>query len=349
MSAVSLDDNVLNRTLSPADPKFKIWRSAGLMLTYLCPSRCACCYINAGAERAPSESSMSVDLAVGCWRAVRRLAGEQGKIHITGGEPFTDYERLKKILHSGCEQRLGGLEKIETNAFWCTDEKLIRDRLQELRELGLTRLQISSDIYHQEYIPLDRVRLAARIGLEVLGPEGIRIRWRDFAKSPVLVANMNSSQRQEALIAALENRPERMLGRAAEELAPLLNSNNYNNFLHLNCLGALFGARHVHIDGSGRVFSGTCAGIIVGEVGPKEGEDLYNLWRNIDYRKHPILSILIEYGPFGLLEPAQNLGYRTLSGYADKCHMCYHIRKYLFERNAFETFLGPARCYGFTE
>ena len=113
---------------------------------------------------------MTIDLALECWRGIRRLAGGRGRVHITGGEPFGDYDRLTGLLRAAQAEGLSGLEKVETNAYWCTDEKLTRDRLEELKSLGMSKLQISTDIYHQQFVPIDRVRLAARVARQILEP-----------------------------------------------------------------------------------------------------------------------------------------------------------------------------------
>ena len=341
-----LEDNVVNQILGPEQPKFKIWSSVGLMLTYWCPSRCACCYVFSGPDAGREETEMSVELALTCWRGVRELAGQRGKVHITGGEPFGNYERLKTILQVACEERLGGLEKIETNAYWCTDDKLVRRRLAELKEFGLTKLQVSTDVYHQEYIPLERVERAVRIAREVLGETGIQVRWRDFLAEPVLVASMSGSQRAAAFSAALAKRRERLLGRAAEELVNLFPLRNYENFAEDNCYKALLGAHHVHIDGKGNVFCGTCLGIVAGLADLKKGASLAEIWQRFDYRENPIFSVLAEYGPVGLLEQALKLGYRARVGYAGKCHLCYDIRRFLFIKGAYREILTPGVCYG---
>jgi len=342
--AVRLEDNVYNRTLKQDKAKFKIWTSAGLMLSYRCPSRCACCYVFSGPTAGSDKTEMSVELALECWRAVRRLAPEKGKVHLTGGEPFGDFGRLKNILQAACEEHLGGLEKIETNAYWCTNEETVRRRLEELKALGLKKLQISTDVYHQEYVPLERVQMVAKVAGEVLGADGVQIRWRDFLREPVLVEAMSPDQRADAFRAAFAKRPERLLGRAAEELASLFPSRDYDCFAEYNCTRSFLGARHVHVDGAGNVFSGTCVGIIVGNVvtGPKLDE----LWPKFDYREHPIISILAQKGPYGLAELAQKAGYQVLTGYADKCHLCYEVRKFLHQRGKYRAFLGPAVCYG---
>ena len=339
-------ENIYNQQVARGQPKFKVWTSAGLMLTYWCPSRCACCYVFSGPEAGSPETEMSVDLALQCWQALCRLGGERGKIHLTGGEPFGDFERLEQILQAACEQGLTGLEKIETNAYWCDQQSLIRKRLKRLRELGLQKLQVSTDVYHQEYVPIDWVCFAISIGQEILGSQGVQVRWRDFVANPVLVGEMDESQRAEAFRQALSQRPERILGRAAENLANLFPLRSYEHFADKNCVRNLLGARHVHVDGAGNVFSGTCVGLIVGNILTGENGGLDELWRQFDYRQHPIISVLVEKGPVGLLKIARELGYRPRVGYASKCHLCYDLRRYLHKKGKYSAYLGPAVCYG---
>ena len=346
MHEISLNENIYNRQTSGNTARFKIWSSIGLMLTYRCSSRCVCCYVFSGPESGSSDTEMSVESAIDYWRGVRNLAGERGKVHITGGEPFLDYERLCKLLQAGQEQGLGGLEKIETNASWCSSASLAHARLGELKCLGLKKLQVSTDIYHQQYVPLECVRLAVEAGRKILGDQGVQVRWEDFLAGPELVDAMPETQRRAAFATTVAQRRERMVGRAAEELASLFPSRDYDSFAEVNCRGALLGAKHVHIDGAGNVFSGTCAGIIVGNPASEGPGGFERLWRSFDFRKHPIYSILAAKGPVGLLRLAEPLGYRPLRGYADKCHLCYDIRRYLYQKGRYHQYLGPGVCYG---
>ncbi|MCP4710160.1 MAG: radical SAM protein, partial [Planctomycetes bacterium] len=312
---LQLEDNVFNRGRRQDESKFKLWKSAGLMLSYGCPCRCACCYVYSGPQAGSVDTEMSVPMALGCWKAVRRLAGEEGLVHITGGEPFDDFERLEEILRTAQAEGLEGLEKIETNANWCTNENLVRDRLGRLCDLGLSMLQISTDVYHQEYVPMERVCIGVQIGREVLGADRVQIRWRDFYQDPVLVGPMSREDRGSFFLRAMNHRRERLLGRAAEELSDLLPARVYEDFAGQNCKKNLLGAQHVHIDGSGNVFSGTCIGIMVGKVkaGPEGGLD--ELWQGFDYREHPIISVLVDQGPVGLIKSAIKAGYKPKRGY----------------------------------
>lgn len=344
--AIELEANAYNRQAGPAAPKFRVWSAAGLMLTYWCPSRCACCYVHAGSEAGDPETEMSQELALACWRGVRRLAGERGRVHLTGGEPFGDFERLEEILRQGQAEGLCGLEKIETNAYWCTEDGLVRDRLVRLKALGLRKLQVSTDVYHQRYVPMERVRRAVEVGRGVLGQEGVQVRWLDFYAEPTLVGPMGSEERSQAFRRALKRRGERLLGRAAEELAGLFPSRRYDTFADETCSRNLLGAGHVHVDGAGNVFLGTCVGIVAGKVREGESSGLEGLWRSFDWREHPVISVLVREGPAGLGRRAEGLGFQAAAGYAGKCHLCHAVRRFLFEQGSLKDWLGPGVCYG---
>ena len=114
---------------------------------------------------------MPVDTAISCWESLKSLAGDAAKIHLTGGEPFLYWDHLKQILLEAKKQGLGQVDLIETNGFWATDEKIITERLKTLDKLGMLRLKISCDPFHQEYVDIKLVQKLAQIGAKVLGDD----------------------------------------------------------------------------------------------------------------------------------------------------------------------------------
>lgn len=342
---MQLQDNLFNQQRAGHQPKFKLWKSAGLMLTYWCPSRCACCYVGSSPEAASTDTEMSVDLALAAWQGLCDLAGRDASVHLTGGEPFGDFHRLETILLLAQKARLPGLEKVETNAYWATDDASTRQRLQTLRRLGLAKLQISTDVYHQQFVSIAHVRRAVKIAQEVLGPHAVQVRWRHFYENPIDVAPLAPHQRQQAFQQALTLRPERLLGRAADLLAPLLPLKPPHAFQNQPCARHFLDARHIHIDGCGNIFSGTCVGIILQKTSATPQQSLPQIWKTFDVRNHPVLAPLAQAGPAALLDTALPLGYHPLPGYASKCHLCYHLRRFLFHQKLWPNHLGPAPCY----
>ena len=67
---------------------------------------------------------MPVDIAINAWQSLKELAGDNAKIHITGGETFLYWDHLVEILQEAKKSNLGPVDIIETNGFWAVDEKI---------------------------------------------------------------------------------------------------------------------------------------------------------------------------------------------------------------------------------
>jgi organic radical activating enzyme len=128
---------------------------------------------------------MPIDTAINAWQSLKILASDTAKIHFTGGEPFLYWDRLVEILQEGKRQNLGKVDLIETNGFWADSTEIIKKRLKTLDELGMHRLKISTDPFHQEYVDIEPIRLLADIAIDLLGPDRVLVRWRKYLESPV--------------------------------------------------------------------------------------------------------------------------------------------------------------------
>ncbi|MEW6250707.1 MAG: radical SAM protein [Planctomycetota bacterium] len=352
---------------NPAFPHLAVWDFAGLLLTYWCSARCAFCYVNAGPEHAGAPD-MPLGSALRWWRELTELAaghGRQMRIHLAGGEPFRDWVRLAALLRAARDAGLPPVEKIETNAFWATDDAVTRARLELLAALGVERLVVSSDVFHQEFVPFERVRRCAEIARDVFGRAGfaraggappgggharprVVVRWWDFYQNPVDTRGLSPDERGDVFRRALLRHRERLNGRAAVMLAPLLPLRPAATFAGQACAAEVLQSRHVHIDPGGHVFPGTCAGVILGRAASDapEGaggrslavlrEDLRTGWP-----RHPVLGPVVGGGPVALLERVRALGYVEKPGYADKCHLCADIRQWLARQGLWREAVGP--------
>ena len=319
----------------------KYWSSAGLMLTTWCNARCASCYLCCGPDRA---DEMTVASALRLWRQLIEASPHGCRIHISGGEPFGNWPGLIDLCRRARAEGLGPLEKIETNAFWATGEQTVRRRVAALAEAGMGKLSISADPYHQQFVPIKRCRLAARVAGEVLGVERVRVRWRDWLADGYDTDAM-SDHRREALFARwASSGRDRLCGRAAEMLTSGAQLKTPEALADNSCRAALLRSRHVHVDPSGRVMPGTCAGIVLGQAHPASIADL---WRALesDWDERPVVSALALGGPAALLERARADGFVPRDGYAGKCHLCWDIRRHLAGRGLFERALGPKWMY----
>ncbi len=326
---IDLSENGYNAKAGRTEAKFKLWTSAGLMLTYKCNAACAFCYYHCSPEKG---GLLPVETAVAAWQSLKVLAGERAKIHLTGGEPFLYWERLVDILEEGARRGLGPVDLVETNGFWATSDALVRERLQRLKSLGVQRLKVSVDPFHQEYVDIEPPRRLARLAKETFGAQNVLVRWEEY-----LISNLKSQ-----ISDSYREHPFRFNGRAAGRLAEHLASRSVDEIVGQDCLAGFLGAKGVHIDPYGNVFSGTCSGIILGNVNQRPLEDI---WRQFHPQQDTIIEAFCRRGPCGLLDQAETLGYQRLAVYAGKCHLCAHVRQFLHGAGVAPTILGPADCY----
>ncbi len=321
----------------------KHWSFAGLMLTYRCNARCRCCYVNSGPE---STGQMSVEQALTIWQGLHAASPHGCRIHIGGGEPFLCFETLIELARRALEAKLGPLQAVETNAFWATDEGIIRERLAALDQAGMGRLNISCDPFHQEFIPIANVRRLSAIAGEMLGAERVRVRWRDWQEHGSDLIGLEESARLAVIDEYLSRRRERLNGRAANELAGRLGLQSASAFADQPCGESLLRSRHAHVDAFGLLCPGTCAGIALGHV--EQVGDVARAWQNLreNWREMPIVGTLAESGPWALALLAAKVGYVAKEkGYAGKCHLCWDVRKWLCNAGQWPEQLAPAGVY----
>ncbi len=341
----SLRQNGYNAPVSAARPSepmsVKYWSFAGLMLTSWCNARCACCYLCCGPDR---QEAMTVDQALGIWRSLQEACPHGCRVHISGGEPFGEWPRLIELARRAQAQGLGPLEKVETNAFWAQDGDTVRDRLAALDAAGMGKLVISTDPYHQAFVPIAAVRLAARVAEEVLSPSRVQVRWRDWLAEGFDTAGMAPQAWGELVARYAARGRDRLCGRAAVGLTAGLQLKDPREFADQPCRSLLLRSRHVHIDPAGCVMPGTCAGLVLGRVGP---DSIAQIWQRLstDHATRPVLGRLASQGPVGLLPVAQAGGFVPQAGYAGKCHLCWDIRRWLVLAGRYGDELGPVALY----
>jgi MoaA/NifB/PqqE/SkfB family radical SAM enzyme len=337
---LQLQDNLFNARQSRHQPKLKLWRYAGLMLTYRCPAACRFCYYCCGPE---AGGLMSVDTAIRSWEGLVRIAGAAAKVHMTGGEPFLYFDRLADICQQAHRLGLTPVDSIETNAGVWNSPAELKEQLRLLDGFGLGRLKISWDAFHEEYIAVDRVRAFVSIARSVLGSDRVLVRWEKYLDNPTGIRQQEKEQKQALFLEALEADSCRFTGRAAEQLAPLAARSEPGDFRGRHCQNALLGSKGVHIDPYGNVFNGQCSGMVVGNV---EQTPLDVLWKTFEPDRLEFWRTLYYDGPFGMAAPAQQEGFRVRDRYASQCHFCTDIRRFFFDNKIYSTIIAPCDCYG---
>ncbi len=320
----------------------KHWSSAGLMLTDWCNARCASCYVGCGPEL---HNQMTLGEVLGYWRQLVDASPHGCKVHLTGGEPFGDWDFLAEVCRFAKAEELAALDTVETNGFWATDEAMIDRRLAALDGWGMRSLTISADPYHQQFVPIERVRHLAARAKAMLGEDRVRVRWEDWLTTGRDTDAMTDEERRAFFATYLTDRRERINGRAGMLLADLCEAQPMEAFAGQACREGLLRSKHVHIGPGGGITPGTCAGVYLGHVAG--GRTVQAAWEALeaDVATRPIVGTLAESGPAGLAAMAMACGYQPCSGYASKCHLCWHVRRYLYDTGDYGDELGPRSVY----
>lgn len=318
----------------------KYWSSAGLVLTYNCTAACASCYLGCSPR---GDESIDVETALEHWRQLAAASPHRCRIHLTGGEPFTDWPGLIDLCRRAQREALRPLEKVETNASWAQDEAVVAQRVRELDEAGMETLAISADPYHQQFVPIERCRLAARVAAALLGPARVQVRWRDWLDDGFDTAPMSGADRVKLFARYAAGGRDRLSGRAAASLAAHLPLRDFSEFADKPCSEMLLRGRGVHVDPRGRIMPGTCAGLVLGVIGPHA--TVSDIWHALaqELPDRAVLSRLCRGGPEELARYAMDLGFIPRQGYCSKCHLCWDVRAFLHARGAGE--LEPAWMY----
>jgi hypothetical protein len=338
---LTLSDNLYNVQLGRHQPKLKLWRYAGLLLTYRCTAACRFCYYRCSPL---AGGLMSVRTAMECWQGLERLAGPEARVHLTGGEPFLYFERLSEICLEARRLGLAPAESVETNAGWVegqTDAE-IGEKLALLKDCGIGRLKISWDPFHEEFVEVEQVRRLVRLAGQLLGPERVLVRWQKHLEYPSGITGLSPAEQEAVFTETLRTDPCRFTGRAAETLAHLAQGQPVEAFEGRNCQNALLDAKGIHVDPEGHIFVGQCSGMLLGNV---HTTGIDSLWQTFEPNKMEFWSVLYKEGPVGFLSEAIGAGYRVRTQYASKCHLCTDIRCFFFDKRRYSTIIGPYTCY----
>lgn len=272
---------------------------------------------------------------------------EQTKDHIevvciSGGEPFLYYDFLIKLVQS--VRRISASSVwVFTNGFWALSDKITRERLAPLRELGVEKIMFSADAYHQEFIPVDCVRRGVESTVEMGMEAEVDAR---FLGSPITETPHNSATRKiverlSDLGAKVAESEPWYVGRAAELLSQHVDQKiglPGGKCDRIWSVGNLLNPEGVDIDQYGNVM--TCPGISIGNARESPFSEVI---RSYEHHQHSIVKLIAEEGPAGLVEEARRKGYVSRERYINKCHLCYDVRKFL--RSHYEGVLTPKNCY----
>ncbi len=129
------------------------FRGLKIAQTWKCNAACEHCAVAAGPRRV---EHLGLPTVLDCISDAASLG--LATIEVTGGEAFLASGELTHIILRATE--LGLVSIVDTNAFWALTHKAALARLKLLRQAGLRSIVISTDRWHQKFVPLDRVLYA---------------------------------------------------------------------------------------------------------------------------------------------------------------------------------------------
>jgi organic radical activating enzyme len=134
--------------LAARDPPFL--RNVGLLLTYHCQASCAHCILRAGPQRRERVALEDARRWISEIAAYRD--GYVYVLSLTGGEPFSELDHLRSVMELAASAGL--FVSVVTNGFWAVSRSRAREVLESLPKIAF--LSISTDVYHQEFVPFER-------------------------------------------------------------------------------------------------------------------------------------------------------------------------------------------------
>jgi len=317
----------------------------GIILSYRCRSACKHCLYACGPGWKETMSLEDVREAV----EATKLWTHPFRIHLTGGEPFLDFDLLLQAVRIVKER--GVPQFVETNASWCLDQRDVRERFSVLKDAGMESILISCSPFQGETIPLSRVATAIKAAFDVFGARNTTV-YLPHCIDQIKAFSADKPVPLEAYIERYgEKRVGQMLweeygliggGRASYRLGHLTERSGAEAFEGDNCAAEIPFPHHSHFDLYGNYISWFCGGLTVGSW-----RELRQTMEEFEAGQFPtLIRILVTEGPYGLFQLAEKkYAYEELAdGYTTKCHLCVDVRKHLLPTKEFPE-LRPAKFY----
>lgn len=311
-----------------------------VLFSYRCSLSCLHCCFNCSPQL--PNTHVSIDQGVEYLRQLHEL---DRCIHIAGGEAMLFWPELLEICdRAGREGKAPHF--IESNTTWCVSDEITRDRLTRLRDTGVQGILISADPYHQLDCPPERYLRCRDAAFEIFGPPNVAGKARDEE----VHGYARIARDPDAFAAYARNHYVVLSGRAGNELARYRDERPIADLaldemwhgpesgMHCRMEFEPDTLWEIHLDPYGNIQ--TLCGLIVGNM---NRTSLPERWRE-GFLDDPLIEAVHRAGPVGLIPFAEERGYVTRPAYAQKCHLCWELRKFL--RPHYPQTIGPAEIYG---
>jgi hypothetical protein len=293
-----------------------------LSLTEKCNSQCIYCQADAGPWH---REVMGINDARNYIIETSKVASLKSFL-LFGGEPMLYPARALAIFKKAQQMRIPKVSML-TNGIWGKEKAKARKIAEKLERSGLNVLGVSVDAFHLQFIPLDYPRNSAEAAVKA-GIE--RVTWNVAVLESLDAANhfdrLTNHILEELEPVGIEAHVHRVsaAGRALRTMPQYFKKTSLDG----PCEGetpmenTVKNPRCITIEPSGEV--DICWNLSIGNA--KE-TPLSRIISDYDWRKNPILKILAEEGPKGLLKRyGSNTAGLKKNDYINKCHLCVEIR-----------------------
>lgn len=157
---------------------------------------------------------MPLEMALACIDQVEQIP-TIGKVGLTGGEPFLLHPEVLEICRYA--SRKGLVVSCITNGYWARSEEKTLAKMRELRAAGLATLYVSSDTFHQAFVPVENVRRILRAGRKTGFFVGVKMH---VTRQSLRLPDLFEVLKEEMVESAIFESPLFPVGRAQKTLGP---------------------------------------------------------------------------------------------------------------------------------
>ncbi|MCS7201984.1 MAG: 4Fe-4S cluster-binding domain-containing protein [Dictyoglomus sp.] len=332
--------------------------SAGVILTYKCPLGCKhCLYACSSQWKEFIDMETLNSILQGIKKIWKNYKPNPYKnilfhgIHFAGGEPFLNFPLLLSAVERARELGIY-IGYVETNAEWCVNREDVYEKFSLLKSAGLSRIFISCSPFHAEKVPLKRTLLAIEVAQKVFGTKNVIIYMAHFIKEIAKFDIENPIPLEKWEIAYGKKGAGYIFwegyglipgGRSGFLLGDLWYKYPPEVFREDTCRYEILESQHAHFDLYGNYIPYFCGGISLGYC-----NNLEEFYDNFCLDNLPLIKILVERGPYGLMKFAKEFGFEeSPNGYVGKCHLCVDVRRFLALNSNEFLELSPKNFYNF--
>lgn len=291
-----------------------------ILLTYQCTYECDHCFVWGSPEQT---GTFTIANLVDVFKQASDCPSIQ-EIYFEGGESFLFYPILLVAVSKAHE--MGFRTGIVTNSYWSTSSEDATLWLEPLKEAGLDKLDVSSDLFHGSEMLTREAQYAAFAANQLdLGGGIIQI------EPPSTYRDPNANEPGEPVTGG----DVMYRGRAAVKLTTNLPTQPWDSLCECP-YEDLVNPGRLHLDPFGNLH--ICQGLVIGNLFQTPLKEILATYQP---EETPIIRELLTGGPARLI---QHYKLNPQAGYVDACHLCYSARQEL--RGKYSEILTPNQMYG---